>query len=605
MIKLVRIISKTLLYLLILSIFGFFLQEFFWIETVDNVYAVEPDGTGTDSSLKEKIFSVQVASFPDEDKAFDLIEKLKIKGIASELYYQENEMGDESYLVLVGFYDSLDDAKEAAIRFQHAEKTVARIVLYDPGSLKKKPEADMAVISEEREEDKDEDEIEAESPEFSINGFIEFENFINTYTEQYLKDANVKNEIRNKLQVRYGFSDIYFFSTMNFYLVSSAFSDELAQDYFYSDESDISRNGRMTSENVEICLNELYLNYGKENYRLRVGNQIFRWGTADLTNPTSYFNPMDMRELIFKGEDEITIGIPSVSGMLFLEEYTFEVVFSPVHVASVFPSKDSYWDVDFGKTPMDFVIKQSGELEIDPENAGIGARLSTSRNGMDISISGYHGPDREAVLVPERIDAPVPNGAFLLTVQPEYSVASAVGFDFSKNFGDVVIQCETAYYFDKCGVVDQDLTDAEHMYFPFKTKKSQYLALSAGFNYFVPLDKIIEGHDGYTVLTVELALSKYFDDDIVPSFLGNLIALRLDDSYFDDRIKVSLSGLYEFASKGFIFWPSVDYDFQNGITLHLSYADISGSGTSSYEMDNVLYNFRKKDVIMLGVRYDY
>lgn len=444
-----------------------------------------------------------------------------------------------------------------------------------------------------------------DSPEFRLNGFIEFENFFSTYDEHSFKDANVKNELRNKIQLRYGSTYCYFFSKVNFYVDSSLIDDGVAKEYFYSNKNNTTRNGKMSSQNVEINLNEFYLNYGRNNFRLRVGNQIYLWGTTDLKNPTSYFNPMDMRELMFKWEDEFALGIPSFSGMMFLDDYTFELVFAPVHVTPILPLDNSYWAVDFGKNLVDISIKESEALDIKPENFGIGARLSTIGNGKDFSISGYHGPDKEAVVVPEGTVTPVPDGDFLLTVQPEYHVVNAVGFDFSKTLNKMVVQFETAYYFDKYGVVEQDLTDTETVYFPFKTKKSPFISISAGFNYFVPLEKVLKGHDGMAVFTMGMALSRYMEDDIVPSFLDNLLIVRLDDTYFENRVTISLSGLYEFENKGVVFWPTVSYDFQNGFTLHLSYADISGKDTSDYDMGNLLYNYRTKDVIMVRLRYYY
>lgn len=465
------------------------------------------------------------------------------------------------------------------------------------------------------EDDVDDSFSERESMEFSYYGFVEFENFMNTYDKQETKDANVKNEIRSNLHVRCGIENIYIYSTMNLYIVSSLFSDELSQDYFYSKETDITDSLRISSEEMELIFNELYINYGSEKFRLRLGNQLYGWGTADLQNPTSYFNPMDMRELLFKSEDELKVGIPSVSGMMFFQAYTLEVVVVPFHVPSALPPKKSYWDIEILDTGMGIVVGEYVPLEKELKNAGAGARLSTSLDGMDISLSCYHGPDMDMLVVPKNSDFDEPKPGeespeVYIWVEPEYHVVNSFGIDFSKNFDALVIQFEAAFTPDKWGIVEEqisDFSDADEIIklLPFETKKSQYVSFSLGFNYFIPIENFIENYNGNTIFTMEASFANYTDSELLPPFLGNILAMRLDGTYFEDKIGLSLTGIYELMSKGFVIWPGITYDFQNGFTVELEYVDISGVRRSGVEMDNLLYNFKDKDIVMLRLRYEF
>ncbi|MEZ4565798.1 MAG: DUF1302 family protein [Desulfobacterales bacterium] len=64
-----------------------------------------------------------------------------------------------------------------------------------------------------------------------------------------------------------------------------------------------------------MIFRELYYNWSREKFRVRMGNQVIAWGTADFLNSTSYFNPSDLRELLFKDEDQVALPVPAVSGL--------------------------------------------------------------------------------------------------------------------------------------------------------------------------------------------------------------------------------------------------------------------------------------------------
>ncbi len=80
---------------------------------------------------------------------------------------------------------------------------------------------------------------------------------------------------------------------------------------------------------------------------------------------------------------------------------------------------------------------------------------------------------------------------------------------------------------------------------------------------------------------------------------------RYEDSYYDSRIKVKVTGIFEMKNGGTIFWPEVGYDFQNGFSAYLSYADISADEGSSWEDNSLFYYFRDDDIVIWRMRYEY
>lgn len=451
----------------------------------------------------------------------------------------------------------------------------------------------------------DEEEMEEEEVELSYSGYIEFENYFNTYSDQDFDDANKKNEIRNRLEVKYGTEDVYLFTATDIYFFPTFMDDDIGKDYHYSDESEISRNLRISGRNSELRFNELYINYSEGNMRLRAGNQIYGWGTADVNNPTSYFNVFDLRELIFRDDDERWGGVPSVSSMLFLGGYTLETVFVPVHTPVIMSPKGNFWSIDYLDTSYPVIFGKTHGLDVEPENFGFGTRLSTSIKGVDVSLSGYRGPDREPVYLPTRTVL-IPDEPIALLLEPKYYTISMIGADVTTTlFDDFVVQAEAAYSPDKRSFVEQDITDYQNIDLPFEVEKSEYYSYAVGFNYFIPLGKLIEDHEGDTVFTFDWFQSTYRKSEIYPPFLTDILTCRFEDSYYNSQVKLKVTGMFETKHGGFIFWPELTYDFLNGLSIYLSYAGISGEGGSNWTDNSILYYFTDDDIIIWRIRYEY
>ncbi len=463
---------------------------------------------------------------------------------------------------------------------------------------------DEEEFDDENEGDVQSDDEEAEV-EFSYSGFIEFENYFNTYSEQEFEDANKKNEIRNRLELRYGTDEIYLFTVSDMYFFPSFIDDQIGEGYHYSQDSGVSRNLRISNRESELRFDELYINYSEGNLRLRAGNQIYGWGTADAFNATSYFNPYDVRELIFRDDDEWKVGVPSLSAMVFMESFTLEMVFVPVHVPMVFFTEDTFWDIDYLDESYPVVFGETHGLDVEPRNFGFGGRVSASIKGVDFSISGYHGPDREPVFLPSRTLL-IPDEPISLLIEPNYYVVDMVGFDVTTTvLDDFVVQAEAAYSPNKRGFVQQDMTNYQDIVLPFEVEKSSYLSYAVGFNYFVPLNKLLGEHEGESVFTFEWFQSKYFEDELYPPFITDIMTCRYEDSYYDSRVNIKVTGIFEMENGGAVFWPEVTYDFQNGFTAYLSYANISADEGSTWEDNSLFYYFRDDDIFIWRIRYEY
>ena len=431
-----------------------------------------------------------------------------------------------------------------------------------------------------------------------------FENIIQTKRELHFEDASKKNEISALFEFQYGSADDYLFSQTGFYFFPTFISDTIGQEYVYSDESTTFRNLRISNNSSEVIFRELYYNWSREKFRVRMGNQVIAWGTADFLNSTSYFNPSDLRELLFKDEDQVALPVPAVSGLFFLKGFTVETVFVPVHTAAAFPETGNFWAVKQIEDNYPVIFGDENPMDANSKNFGYGARLASTYKGVDFSVSGYHGPDKDPVLLPYGTVL-IENQTVSVLVQPEYFRVDYLGFDSAFTYNDFVFQVEAAYSPNKSGFVIQDTARPQDLTFPYDTRKTDYLSYSVGFNYFIPMQKLLPGHAGESLFTVEWYQAQYFDDDIEKPQITDFLTCRFQDTYFGDRLSVSMTGIFETRNSGVILWPQIGYDFLNGFKVEAGYISIDGHGEGDYQEDSVFYYYEDNDFVMVNVRYAF
>lgn len=426
-----------------------------------------------------------------------------------------------------------------------------------------------------------------------FNGFIEVENFIHQFRYENNRDANKKNEFRAKLSLQMGTENFFFKIVPNFYGLP-AFGSNDYPDYVYADlepgkKYTASRNGRISGKYFEASFNECYLNLGFDFIKFRIGNQIYGWGTADLYNPTSYINPSDSRELFYRDSDESRPGVPSLSSMIFISDFTLELVYVPVHIGSISPVPGNFWRYHYNLGFVDLVGNEDTELPISKENMGYGARLSSTFSGVDISISGYRGPDTSPQLRPMEV---IWTPGLDVVVEQEYFTSNNVGLDFSFSISDLEIHGEASYSPDKYGVVDENYDEDTFgaMTEPYRIRTSGFYSYAAGLNY----------TSGRLIFALEWVQSKYTDKELMSPFYSDLIGTSISYSFFDELLNLSLIGAYHIKNHGYILSPTVSFEFDSGLSVKLSYGYI---GAEESDEPNMFTLYEDKKIFILGVRY--
>ena len=185
------------------------------------------------------------------------------------------------------------------------------------------------------------------------------------------------------------------------------------------------------------------------------------------------------------------------------------------------------------------------------------------------------------------------------------SIVSMFGFDISAALGDFVVQFEAAYSPDKAGIVEQSITSLPSLTLPFEIDRAHFLSYAAGFNYFIPMDRLIEGHTGDAVFTFEWFKSRYLEGGFYAPYLTDIVSCKFEDSYFDGRVKTTVKGIFDMKYGGKILWPEIGYDFQNGFFVEVGYAVIWTDRRSTLERDSIFHYFKDNDIVMGKIRYEY
>lgn len=436
-----------------------------------------------------------------------------------------------------------------------------------------------------------------------IKFFVEYEGAISTNTEQDAKDIFKKNEMRANLNYKFGSETFFAQTDANLYLLPGLISEEASPEWRYADKFKARRDLALESRHAEINFRELFVNYEAGAWRFRAGNQVFAWGTADVFNPTSYFNPYDLREFLFKDEDsELKRGVPSASVLKTFGDDSLELVIVPIHSPSRMPLMNTFWGIEYKEGPFPVVFDEGRALDFGIDSAGAGIKYYKNIMGYDLHASLYRGPDREPAMRPARALIE-PGKPVSILVVPEYEVLNMIGFAASKNFDKYVFQLEAVYSPDKTGIVEKDIASLGSSgiagLLPYEKKKTHFVSYSAGLNYFVPVKEWYKSHEGECVLSAEWSQSHFFDDELMKPMLTDILVLQLRDKFFYGKLVPSVSGIFDTANNSYIFMLKVLYKFDSGVSAEISYVYISS------EKGNYFSSYDDNDIFTWRVRYEF
>ena len=436
------------------------------------------------------------------------------------------------------------------------------------------------------------------------SGYAEYEKFIQSDPPPAAKQRFTKDEWRLHLELTLGGNNHYLFLRPEFYLLSPQSSTEPGYSYQYIPEGEeTGEHLRSATPGHEVSLPEAYLNLSFSRLQLRLGNQIFNWGTMDIANPTAFFNPYDERELMFRGADEAKIGVLSASANLNIgSSSTLSLVFVPLPGRTRLPDENSFWAPDLDNYATPVYIRAPDEPE--ETEAGFGARLGTTLGSTDLSVSGYHGQDNQPTMVPIGTFITSTNqvGIDVRTSHPVVDVAAA---DFAHSLDQLVLQGAAAFSPNKSMVVSQENIRLEDMTFPYETTGVPWISWAAGFNYFPSFGRLFRRHDGETMIAVEYMETRYEETEISSPMASEFVGGQIQDSFGEGTLNLALSGFFDTGRGSRVLWPRLDYQHASGVSAGAGWINIDGEMRRRNLMGPVFYYLRNKDLVTFNLKYQF
>ncbi len=337
-----------------------------------------------------------------------------------------------------------------------------------------------------------------------------------------------------------------------------------------------------------LTVNELYIKWLTMHTSLKIGKQIIKWGTADFMNPTSYFSPLDLREILFKDENELSLGVHAVSLAFLFGDFSLELVCVPIPTATLLPGNSSPWhlkmpDLNNG-VPIHFHHRDP-RIPRNWANVNYGGRFSGTASVVDFSFSAFRGLDRDVLFFPYLdMTGMIPT----IYVVPKYRNLTCFGFDIAVSAGDVTIQAEAAYSLNKNSVTVPDINKLKYT----GIDSAHYLNFATGINW------LIDGED-FNV-TVEFNKSIYLKDRerFIDPFISDLLIARIEKRFLSGRLFFRLQGILS-LNLDYLVMPAAGYDFMNGFLIEAE-GGIFGGGN-----DTLFGTFDSRDIVRIRAKYQF
>lgn len=408
-----------------------------------------------------------------------------------------------------------------------------------------------------------------EKAKWDFFGFIENENAFGISFDPAMKDKNIiKTEVHARLNLKYGTPFFYAKGTF---------------DIFFLPISNIP--SYHNSAPFAFQLRELYIGGGK-NFQFELGKILYNWGTADFYSLTNYFDQKDIRELVFKEEDErYAGGTLSLHLKYLVKDYAIEAVVSPQNPYPLLPPKDSFWALHpLQDLPVKFDLSQTDDTtfkNFSYKNIAVALRAGGSVKSVDFHFSYFNGLN-DTILFQE--DTSSTTETIYRTFRDR---VNKIGFDLAWTFQKLSTRFETVIIPDyKTTFKDSSRRDSTNSHLR-ATDRVPYMGITIGADY------LFRGDYGRIIAEFSTGFFLRNHKDYERGMLADFFLLAVQDRFYHNRIGLFL-GVF-----GVIPKIQLDYDFQNGLTIAIG-------GLIFFNINHyILKNYRNHDFFYLRARYEF
>ena len=397
---------------------------------------------------------------------------------------------------------------------------------------------------------------------------------------------------------------------------------------------------------VDLELDEAFVDLSLESVELRIGKQKISWGQLDDVQPTDHLNPEDLTEFYFRPELDRKIGIPAIRLTGYRGPWTADLVWAPTFTSNRLPNRDDRWFPPLVRVP-DRVVTPLGTIpvrtrypDVDPPphtfaSSDVGLRVTRFVGGAEISGMVFHGWDKSVTYGLGGTADVAPTGSPTmpaapsadLVVQPSLHRITVVGADLAVPVWLLALRAEVAWihgrFFpllirDQVGsdprllaaiggavarVARSGVAETIDLPLPPIELERDSVQLGLGVDYFVPASwsRRMLGTDGLTGAFVLFQLIETVILDHDAPFIADqgehLLAMTVRHTFRDERLLAEVKVAYNPNHGDWFVWPQLAYKLTPSFHALWEARVIGGSA------DHQIGEYRDHDGIRLGVRY--
>ena len=399
-----------------------------------------------------------------------------------------------------------------------------------------------------------------------VKGFLQFEAARTTASPDHwsklrtradlTSQGKLSDNVKWKLGVRLDYDAVY--SINDFY------------------NSDVQKDQR-----ANAVLRENYLDYSAGNWDFRFGRQHVVWGEMVGFFFADVVSARDLREFLLTDFDQLRTPQWAARAEYFSEDFHAELLWIPVATYDNIgkPGGEFYPNQP---VPPGFNVRYQQELrpERNAENMNYGLRLSTLKNGWDVSAFYYRSTDINQTFYREIIVAPTPT----LIYQARHDRINQIGSTLAKDFGDVVLKGEAVYTrgrsFTSLNAADSDGVTPQNT-----------IDWAAGLDFTLPAE---------SRFNVQIFQRQYFnyDSNIISDKRENGYSLLLNTKIFNNW-EAQATFISSTNRTDWLFRPRVSWSFERNWRLLIGADVFKGPPTSLFGQ------YDQKDRVYSEVRYSF
>ena len=364
-------------------------------------------------------------------------------------------------------------------------------------------------------------------------------------------------------------------------------------------------------------IREAFVGISGKKWDITAGQKIIKWGRADFTNPTSKFSAQN---LISRSPDKEDMDM----GNLLLDARWHPVPLLTLEAVAMPYYRPSVLMIDPIPLPFYVTINSGSSLMTGREMFGYGLKAIMHVRGLDMSASWFDGydpmPGTELTSFELNLSDPIPVPYTSLTMKP-YKIRN-IGLDFETSIGSLGFRGEAAW------------SIPYESYKVYEYVACEEIEWAAGFDWMPgnwrftaeysgkflpdfeesPVDPIIGTEPDMSQFAALMAIPGFDLKEYIRQQVGafnRLYNYQLEKSYHSAAVRVetdlfyakltpSLTSLYNFTSRDFVFMPEVIYKPADGLTINLGGEFYSGKDGSVYDLVDEFMN-----CIRISLRVDF